>query len=95
MNCIQDRLVYKGGGTCNFPQGDQNDRGKWAKPQIKGQIRGKMHDTWTSLPCILAASPTETVQLSWSQQFMACKIFVSFSCGKATVHAFKFQSKPM
>lgn len=95
MNCIQDRLEHKEGGTCNFPQGDQNDRGKWAKPWRKGQMRGKMQDTWTSLPCMLAASLTETVQLDWSQQFTACKIFVSFLCGKATVCVSKFQSKPM
>jgi hypothetical protein len=58
-------------------------------------MRGKMHDTWTSLLCILAASVAEIVQLGWSQRSTACKIFVSFLCGKATVRAFKFQSKPM
>jgi hypothetical protein len=85
MNHIQDRSAHKGGGTRNFPRGDQNDRGKWVKPQRKGWMRGKIHDTWTHLPCILAASLAETVQLGWSQQFTACKIFISFSCGKAIV----------
>ena len=79
----------------SFVQKDLNRSRKRDMLHRKGQMRGKMHDKCTSLPCRLAVLCDEKEESGVSQQLSRSRTHDSLLGGMATVQPVKFQLKPM